>query len=104
MKNISTNTIIFILIAITSISISMIVSYLATINSFFPIEKWLKQRVNIIISSISSYNSPLTNYSGIVSTIGGVKGDVKPIQIYKTNIIPKIKDYYDIISASVKIH
>jgi hypothetical protein len=33
--------------------------------------------------------------------IKGARGDVKPIQIYRTKIIPEIKGYYDIVSVSV---
>jgi hypothetical protein len=31
----------------------------------------------------------------------GIRGDVRPIQVYRSNIIPEVKDYYDILSASV---
>jgi hypothetical protein len=90
----------FILMTIIFISISIAISYLSTINSFFPIKTWFENRVNVVMSSLLSFHSPLHGHNSIVSVISK-KGDVQPIQIYKTSIIPKFEDYYDILSASV---
>jgi len=86
---------IVLLIVITSIaiSISLLASYIATITSFFPVRSWLHPEK-------STSPSLLLGPTGF-SEIKGAKGDVKPIQIYKTRIIPDIKDYYDILSVSV---
>ncbi len=99
-KDTAAATHVFILITIITISISIAISYLSTINSFFPIKNWFEKRVNVVISSLLSFHSPLSDHNSIVSVISK-KGDVQPLQIYKTPIIPKFKDYYDILSASV---
>jgi hypothetical protein len=87
------------LIVITSIatSISILVSYIVTIASFFPVRTWLYTEKSILSSSPSSL---FLGHTG-GSEIKGARGDVKPIQIYRTRIIPDIKDYYDILSVSV---
>lgn len=81
--------IIVIIIMSATISVSTLVSYTATMSSFFPIRSWLQKE--IILSSPSL----------VLSEVKGGKGDVKPIQIYRTKVIPGIKDYYDILSVSV---
>jgi hypothetical protein len=83
-------------------SLSILISYLSTINLFFPIKNMFeKQQANINNHYLFS-PSLLLPSSSSNSEIKDPKGDVKPIQIYRTNIIPKIKDYYDIVLASVK--
>src|SRR2546428_10452090 len=89
--------VLLIVITYTAISISILASYIATITSFFPVRVWLHTEKNILSSSPSSLFLGPTGGSEIKDA----KGDVKPIQIYKTRIIPDIKDYYDILSVSV---
>jgi hypothetical protein len=83
-----------------AISISVLVSYMATNTSFFPVRNLLQTEKNILSSS-----SPIASLLGSPtssSEIRDARGDVKPIQIYRTKIIPEIKDYYDILSARVQ--
>jgi hypothetical protein len=67
-----------------------------------------KQKENSKINSLFYSNLLLSSYDGDRSNsssefeIKDPRGDVKPIQLYKTNIIPLNKDYYDILSSSVK--
>lgn len=85
-------TLVFIIVIMSAaISVSILVSYTATISSFFPISSWLQKEKTILTSSSSL----------ILSEVKGDRGDVKPIQIYRTKLIPEIKDYYDILSVSV---
>src|SRR5918911_5598397 len=89
-----------VIIVITSIaiSVSILVSYIATIMSFFPSRSWLYTEKSILSTSPSSL---LLGSASGGSEIKGIRGDVTPIQIYRSNITPEVKDYYDIISASV---
>jgi hypothetical protein len=88
-------TILLIIIVITSIAISAFI--LATITSFFPSRSWLYAENNILSTSPSSLLFGPTGRS----EIKGVRGDVTPIQIYRSTITPEVKDYYDIISANM---
>lgn len=97
----TSTTVIFIIITIISILTSTLVSYLSTINSFFPIKDWFKKRIAVITSFFFSFNSPKSNPNNIVSIIKSEPKEIQSLQIYKTNIIPKIESYYDILSASV---
>lgn len=94
--------VLLVVVAIAAISISILASYVATITSFFPVRNWLLTEKSTLSSSSSSspYSLLLGSISG--SEIKGARGDVKPIQLYKTSITPEIKDYYDILSVSVK--
>lgn len=83
--------VLIIVIMSVAISVSILVSYTTTITSFFPIRSWLLTK-KTILSSLPSL---------ILSELKGARGDVKPIQIYRTKVIPEIKDYYDILSVSV---
>jgi hypothetical protein len=89
--------VILLVVAVGAISISILASYVATITSFFPIRNWLLMEK----STSSSLPSSLLLGPTTGSEIKGVRGDVKPIQLYKTGITPGIKDYYDILSVSV---
>jgi hypothetical protein len=100
-KDTTAATITFISITIISISISIAISYLSTINSFFPIKNWFEKRANVVISFLLSFHSSLSNHNNSIASVISKKDDVQPIQIYKTPIIPKFEDYYDILSASV---
>jgi hypothetical protein len=88
--------VLLIVLTFAAISISILASYIATITSFFPVRVWLHTEKNILSSPSSLFLGPTGG-----SEIKGTKGDVTPIQIYKTKIIPDIKDYYDILSVSV---
>lgn len=90
--------VLLVIVAVAAISISILASYVATITSFFPVRNWLLMEKSTLSSSSPS-SLLLGPTSG--SEIKGVRGDVKPIQLYKTSITPGIKDYYDIISVSV---
>ena len=92
-------TILLVIIVITSIaiSVSILASYIATIMSFFPSRSWLYTEKSILSTSPSSL---LLGPTG-GSEIKGVRGDVTPIQIYRSIITPEVKDYYDILSVSV---
>jgi hypothetical protein len=85
---------VIIIITAIAISISALASYMATIMSFFPSRSWLYPEKSILSISPSSL-------SGSGSETKGIRGDVRPIQIYRSNITPEVKDYYDILSASV---
>ena len=92
--------VLLIVIASAAISISILVSYMATNTSFFPVRNLLQTEKNILSSS-----SPISSLLGSPtssSEIRDARADVKPIQIYRTKIIPEIKDYYDILSARVQ--
>jgi hypothetical protein len=58
--------------------------------SFFPVRSWL-------------YTSPSSLSLGPAggSEIKDVRGDVATVQNYRSDIIPKVKDYYDILSVSI---
>jgi hypothetical protein len=88
-----------VIIVITSIaiSVSILVSYIAAIMSFFPSRSWLYTEKSILSTSPSSL---LLGPTGS-SEIKGIRGDVTPIQIYRSIITPEVKDYYDILSVSV---
>jgi hypothetical protein len=90
--------VLLIVIASLAISISILVSYMATNTSFFPVRSLVQAEKNILSSSPSSslLSSPTST-----SEITDARLDVKPIQIYRTKIVPGIKDYYDIISLRV---
>jgi len=91
-------TILLIIIVITSIaiSVSILASYIATITSFFPLRSWLHTEKSILSTSPTSLLGPTGG-----SEIKGIRGDVTPIQIYRSIITPEVKDYYDILSVSV---
>src|SRR5918912_2333788 len=88
-----------VIIVITSIaiSVSILVSYIAAIMSLFPSRSWLYTEKSILSTSPSSL---LLGPTGS-SEIKGIRGDVTPIQIYRSIITPEVKDYYDILSVSV---
>ncbi|HZD36044.1 MAG TPA: hypothetical protein VE130_12640 [Nitrososphaeraceae archaeon] len=65
--------------------------------SFFPVGSWLYVEKNIL--STSPYSLILGPAGG--SEIKDVRGDVTPVQIYRSDILPKVKDYYDILSVSI---
>ena len=88
-------TVLLIITVIISIAIPAYI--LATITSFFPSRSWLYTENGILSTSPSSLISWPTGRS----EIKGVRGDVTPIQIYRTTITPEVKPYYDIISANV---
>lgn len=90
--------VLLVVVAVAAISISIVSSYVATITSFFPVRNWLLMERSTLPSSSPS-SLLLGPASG--SEIKGVRGDVKPIQLYKTSITPGIRDYYNILSASV---
>lgn len=92
-------TILLVIIVITAIaiSVSILASYIATITTFFPSRTWLYTEKSILSTSPSSLLLGPTDSS----EIKGVRGDVTPIQIYRSNITPEVKDYYDILSVSV---
>ena len=90
-------TIALLIVITAAISISILASYIVTITSFFPVRSWLYTEKSILSPSPSSL---FLGPSG-GSEIEGARGDVKPIQIYRTKIIPDIKDYYAILSVSV---
>ena len=85
---------VIIIITAIAISISALASYMATIMSFFPSRSWLYPEKSILSISPSSL-------SGSGSETKGIRGDVRPIQVHRSNITPEVKDYYDILSASV---
>ena len=91
--------VLLIVIASAAISISILVSYMATNTSFFPVRNLVQTEKNILSSSPTSslFGNPTSS-----SEIRDARADVKPIQIYRTKIIPEIKDYYDILSARVQ--
>src|SRR5919202_2595837 len=89
---------IIIVIISIAISVSILVSYIATIISFFPSRSWLYTEKSILSTSPSSL---LLGSATGGSEIKGIRGDVTPIQIYRSIITPEVKDYYDIISANV---
>ncbi len=93
----STNLLVIIVITSLAISGSILASYIATIMSLFPSRSWLYTDKSILSTSPSSLL--LGSASG--SEIKGVRGDVTPIQIYRSIITPEVKDYYDILSVSV---
>ncbi|MFZ0895007.1 MAG: hypothetical protein WAZ77_10935 [Candidatus Nitrosopolaris sp.] len=89
-------TFVLLIVITAAISISILASYIATITSFFPVRSWFHRE-----SILSSSPSFLFLGPNGGSEIKGARGDVKPIQIYRTKIIPEIKGYYDIVSVSV---
>jgi hypothetical protein len=93
-------TILLVIIVITSISISVsiLASYIATIMSFLPLRNLPYTEKSNLSTSPSSL---LFSSSSGSSEIKGKRGDVIPIQIYRSTITPEVKDYYDIISANV---
>lgn len=93
----ATPLLVIIVITTIAISVSVLASYIATIMSFFPSRSWLYPEKSIL--STLPYSLSLGPTGG--SEIKGVRGDVRPIQIYRSNITPEVKEYYDILSASV---
>jgi hypothetical protein len=91
----------FVMLTLMSLSVSVFISYLSTVTSFFPIKYWLEKRANDIIPSLQPFHSQLPDHNGVVSMIKNKRENIQPVQIYKSAIIPKIKEYYDIISASI---
>src|SRR5689334_20072134 len=93
-------TILLVIIEITSISISVsiLASYIATIMSFLPLRHLPYTEKSNLSTSPSSL---LFSSSSGRSEIKGKRGDVIPIQIYRSNMIPEVKDYHDILSVSV---
>jgi hypothetical protein len=92
-----TPLLVIIVITAIAISVSVLASYTATIMSFFPSRSWLYTENRILSTSPSSLFLGPTGGS----EIKGVRGDVTSIQIYRSNITPEVKDYYDILSVSV---
>ncbi len=88
------------ILPITFILICCILSYYSTINSFLPVKKWIELRTHILMTSYSNHLE-LTNSKNMISYIKSTGNEVKPVQIYKTNIVPDFKDYYKILTASV---
>jgi hypothetical protein len=93
----STNLLVIIVITSLAISGSILASYVATIMSLFPSRSWLYTEKSIL----STLSSSLLLGPASGSEIKGVRGDVTPIQIYRSIITPEVKDYYDILSVSV---
>jgi hypothetical protein len=92
------STILLVIIATpTAISVSIFASYIATSMSFFPVRSWLYTEKSILSTSPSSLSLGPTGGSEIKD----VRGDVTPVQIYRSNKIPEVKDYYDILSVSI---
>jgi hypothetical protein len=89
---------------ISLIFIIILVYYLTSFN-LFPELNYLfdQQKEHSKVNSLFSSTLLLSN-SGSSSDIEikDSQGDVKPIQIYKTNIIPMKRDYYDILLGRVK--
>jgi len=89
---------------ISLIFIMILTSYLTSINPFSILYNLFeKQKEYSKINSL--FSSPLllsNSASNSNNEIKDPKGDVKPIQIYATNIIPLNKDYYDILLSSIK--
>ena len=89
---------------ISLIFIIILTSYLTSNNPFSIIRNLFeKQKEYSKINSL--FSSPLLLSNSATSSnneIKDSKGDVKPIQIYTTNIIPLDKDYYDILLSTVK--
>jgi hypothetical protein len=91
--------VLLIVIASSAISISILVSYMATTTPFFPVRSLVQTEKNIL-SSYSPTSSLLASPTS-TSEITDARLDVKPIVIYRTKIVPGIKDYYDILSSRV---
>jgi hypothetical protein len=68
-------------------------------NSYFTYSPDTYKHIFTLKSRLVEYQ-PIEKSNG-GSEIKGARGDVKPIQIYRTKIIPEIKGYYDIVSVSV---
>jgi len=89
---------------ISLIFIIILTSYLTSNNPFSIIRNFFeKQKEYSKINSL--FSSPLLLSNSANSSNNDIKdpkGDVKPIQIYTTNIIPLNKDYYDILLSSIK--
>jgi hypothetical protein len=89
---------------ISLIFIIILTSYLTSNNPFSIIHNFFeKQKEYSKINSL--FSSPLLLSNSANSSNNDIKdpkGDVKPIQIYTTNIIPLNKDYYDILLSSIK--
>ena len=89
---------------ISLIFIMILTSYLTSINPFSILYNLFeKQKEYSKINSL--FSSPLLLSNSANSSNNDIKdpkGDVKPIQIYTTNIIPLNKDYYDILLSSIK--
>ncbi len=88
------------ILPIIFILICCIVSYYSTINSFLPVKKWFEFRTHVLMSSYSDHLGA-NNSKNMVSYIKSSGRDIKPVQIYKTNITPIFKNYYKILSASI---
>ena len=83
--------------------ILIVIPYLTSINLFSILYNFFeKQKENSLFSSNFLTSNSDSSSSSSSSEIKDFKGDVKPIQIYKTNIIPLNKEYYDILLSSVK--
>ena len=98
------NTFSITFIGISLISILILIYYLNSINPFPIISNLIEKqkessKINYLFPSSLLLSNPGSNSD---LEIKDSQGDVKPIQIYKTNIIPLNKDYYDILMASVK--
>ena len=104
MMKLTVNTFSITFAVISLIFIIILTSYLTSINPFSIIHNLFeKQKEYSKINSL--FSSPLllsNSASSSNNEIKDPKGDVKPIQIYTTNIIPLNKDYYDILLSSVK--
>ena len=81
---------IIIVILFVAIILAVLVSFLVTTNTIIPL---LPQYNNIITTII--FQEPSSN------RIEDSTEDVKLISIYSTRILPIVRDYHDIISASV---
>ena len=88
------------ILPIMFILICCMVSYYSTINSFLPVKKWFEFRTHVLMSSYSDH-IVANNSKNMISYINNTRSEIKPVQIYKTNIIPDFKNYYEIQSASV---
>ena len=89
--NMETLVIIFILLLLTSFISSILISFLITTTN-----NTLNSKITASLSSI-----PIFQQLGLSNKIEDGKGDAKLISLYKTNVIPEIRDYHDILSATI---
>src|ERR671915_2069025 len=83
-------SVIIIVILLVAIILAVLVSFLVTTNTIIPL---LPPYNNIITTII--FQEPSSN------RIEDSTEDVKLISIYSTKILPIVRDYHDIISASI---
>ena len=89
--NVETLLITLILLLAAFIS-SILISFLITTTN-----NTLNSKITTSLSSIPIFQQ----LSSSSNKIEDRRGDAKLINLYKTNIIPEIRDYYDILSASI---